>query len=228
MPTLVNSALIAGLGALMIATAGLSVARDVSRYVRAEAARRIEATRRSRHSGACHAAEAIQDRVGNLLSVTVGYVDFLSDNDQLTPEARQHVQRALDSALAATRAVSAFRQSLGCGPSTLRHWQAPSDERGGTPEHFVDDGPWRYDLRTRTIRAEDDKPVALVRRMSDESSEVRAGRLIAEAPRMRETLDTAQRVAATLLAAQPERHGDEAMLRALLERINEVIARVED
>jgi len=129
----VNAGLLGGLGAVVVVVAGLAVVRDVSRYVRSEAARRAESTRRSRHYGACQAAEVIQDRVGNLLSLTVGYVDFLFEDEQLSTEGRERAERALESALAATRAVSTFRQSLGCGASSLRDWHAavvepPSDD----------------------------------------------------------------------------------------------------
>jgi hypothetical protein len=122
--TSANSGLVGGLGAMVVVVAGLAVVRDVSRYVRSEAARRVESTRRSRHYGACQAAEVIQDRVGNLLSLTVGYVDFLFEDEQLSDEGRKQAEHALESALAATRAVSTFRQSLGCGASSLRDWHA--------------------------------------------------------------------------------------------------------
>lgn len=123
-PTSANTGLVGGLGAIVVVVAGLAVVRDVSRYVRSEAARRAESTRRSRHYGACQAAEVIQDRVGNLLSLTVGYVDFLFEDEQLSQAGREQAERALESALAATRAVSTFRQSLGCGASSLRDWHA--------------------------------------------------------------------------------------------------------
>jgi|SRR5579859_3801096 len=124
LPGSANAGLVGGLGALVVVVAGLAVVRDVSRYVRSEAARRAESTRRSRHYGACQAAEVIQDRVGNLLSLTVGYVDFLFEDEHLSAEGRAQAERALESALAASRAVSTFRQSLGCGASSLRDWHA--------------------------------------------------------------------------------------------------------
>lgn len=102
------------LGAIVVMVAVLDVVRDVGRYVRTETTRRREAAKASQIVGACHAADAIQDRVANLLSVTVGYAHFLSEDDNLPRDAREHAQRALDSALAAARVVSAFRQSLHC------------------------------------------------------------------------------------------------------------------
>ncbi|MBV8720188.1 MAG: hypothetical protein JO318_15315 [Chloroflexi bacterium] len=221
-----DSSAIAGLGAIIIVIAGMAVVKDVGRYVRFEASRRAEAARRSTQRGACQAAEAIQDRVANLLSVTVGYVDFLSEDEDLPTEARAHAQRALESALAATRAVSNFRTAMGCGPSTLRNWQDLVDPQSHA-DLGISNSPWRYQQSTRTVRTLEGTPVAVMPPGVDEANAIRTGRLLAGAPILRDALSEAQHVMADLLT-NPHRSPEETdRLREVVDRVNEVMDRVD-
>ncbi len=108
--------LVSALGAAIIVVTVFTVIRDVGRYVRQEQARRREAALASSRIGACDAAARIQDRIANLLSLTVGYVELLAEAEQLSPLARDQAERAVGAAMSASRAVSAFKESLGCGP----------------------------------------------------------------------------------------------------------------
>jgi hypothetical protein len=220
-----NMNLVGALGAIVVVIAGLTVVRDVGRFAHQQVARRAEAAQRSRRHGACQAAEAIQDRVANLLSATVGYVDFLSEDEHLPSEARSHAQRALESALAASRAVAAFRNSLGCGPSTLQPWDAIAADLavGGAS---ATSGPWWYDEVARTVRTRDGKSVAALPHGLDGATEVQRGRLIAQSPALRDALADVQHLAAMLLAT-PRAPEEVAELRVVLERINEVMDRAD-
>jgi hypothetical protein len=223
----IDSELTEALGATVVVVAALTVVRDVSRYVRYETARRREAARASLQAGACGAADAIQDRLTNLLSVTVGCVDLLAEGEQLPAEARQHAERALDSALAAARVVSAFRQSLGCESPSLSgsvQWRAPRAEAGraGPPERA-----WHYDPDARTIIADDGALVARVSPLPDGSTEQRNGRLIADAPALWDVVGDAQQLAIALLADAASGHVEQARIREVLDRINAVTQRIE-
>jgi hypothetical protein len=213
-----DSWLIGGVGAFVVITAVWAVVRDVSGYVRYEAARRAEVSRRSSQLGACQAAEAIQDRVANLLSVTVGYADLLTDDREIAGQSREHAQRVLDSAMAATRAVSTFRQSLGCGPSTMSGWKDIVEDLGSGPEPPIEDG-WRYDELSRVIRTPDGTVVAT---LPDNAAD-RTGKLLAQSPLLLDRLTETQHVLATLLAVPTRAPGEAKRLQAALEQINSTI-----
>ncbi|MBV9168972.1 MAG: hypothetical protein JOZ81_02660 [Chloroflexi bacterium] len=103
-----------GLGASVIIVAVWMLVASVPRYVRQQQSRAYELAKASHLEGACQTAEAIQDRVANLLSITVGYAEFLVEDEELSVETRERAQQALDSALAAARVVSTFKEALGC------------------------------------------------------------------------------------------------------------------
>jgi hypothetical protein len=227
--TSIDGGLTEALGATVVVVAALTVVRDVSRYVRYETARRREAARASRQAGACGAADAIHDRVANLLSVTVGYVDLLREDEQMPAEARIHAERALDSALAAARVVSAFRQSLGCGSpppqdSTQSSMLRASAERSGPTDTTARGEPWHYEPGVRTIRAKNGALIASVSPLRDKPTEERNGRLIADAPALWDVIGDAQQLASVLLAGG---HVEQARIREVLDRINEVTQRIE-
>jgi hypothetical protein len=229
----IDASLTEALGAAIVVIAVLTVVRDVTRYVRYEAARRREAASTSLQAGACRAADAIQDRVANLLSVTVGYVDFLAEDDRLPVEAREHAERALDSALAAARVVSAFRQSLGCEvrPPLVRSAELavlePSPGRSALANTLNQGTAWHYDADTRTIRSDNGGVVASVRPLGDRPAETRAGRVIAEVPALWNALGAAQQLAIALLAGVPRGQAEEARIRKVLDQINDVTQRLE-
>jgi hypothetical protein len=166
-----------------------------------------------------------------LLSVTVGYVDFLAEDEHLPQIAHDHAARALDSALAAARVVSAFRQSLGCEPpppaEPTQALLRPAAGHLGTPNTTAPGSPWYYDPDSQSIRAENGDLVASVRPVPDKLAEARNGRFIAEAPALWDVLSDAQQLAIVLLAGAPRGHAEEARIRAVLDRINAVTQRLE-
>lgn len=218
------------LGAMVVVIAVLGVVRDISRYVRYESASRREAVRNSARAGACRAAEAIQDRVANLLSVTVGYVDFVAEDEHLSEKTLEQARQARDSALEAARAVSAFRRSLDCSAvatpeiGELRLQLTPGASR---VKPAVTSGPWSYDAATRTVHGEGGSVVATIKQLRDKSAEIRSGRLIAAAPALWDVLDETQRVALKLVAELDRSHAEMVRIRELLERINAVTDGIE-
>jgi hypothetical protein len=115
-PTPIDLSLLAALGATIVVVTVFTVIRDVGRFVRQEQVRRREAAYASRRVGACQAAARLQDRIANFLSLTVGYTELLAEAEQLSPLAREQADKAVSAAMAASRAVSTFKESLGCAP----------------------------------------------------------------------------------------------------------------
>jgi hypothetical protein len=152
-------------------------------------------------------------------------VDFLTEDQDLTVEARAQARRALDSALECARVVSTFRQSLGCPSATRAREQDPAAIDVDRPASVYDD-PWHYDAGTHTIRARSGAPVAGLSSMPSQFLEARTGRLVAEAPALLDIATETQQVAATLLAGPCRAQAEAAGLGELLERINAVSRRV--
>ena len=75
------------------------------------------------------AAEHIDNRVSNYLSLTVGYTEFLADNKRLPEDAREQARMAMEGAHKAADAVKDFKRGLG--------WQgddyAPTQALSGKP-----------------------------------------------------------------------------------------------
>jgi hypothetical protein len=217
------------LGAAVIVIAVLTVVRDVGRYVRQEQERRRAAAVASQQAGACLAAATIHDRISNLLSVTVGYVELGGEAEQLSPLAREHTELAVQAALAATRAVSAFRESLGCEALAVSPLP-PGRLRASLPEKRVTFRPgkaWAYDPHSRTIRTEDGVVVATVAPTLDRSSAMMTGRLMTDAPAIWEVLGEAQHLGVSLLANRKWTQPVEVELRSVLERINDLAGHVQ-
>jgi hypothetical protein len=223
--------LVGALGALVIVVVVLTVVRDVGRYVRREQARRAESASAAEQTGACLAAATIHDRIANLLSVTVGYVELLAESEQLSPEARDQAERAVQAALSATRAVSGFKESLGCAAETgdtvalaaggLRvtsHDQRLAFRPGET---------WVYEPHSRTMRSRDGVVVASISPTLDRTSAMTAGRLLAESPVMFEVLGDVQHLGATLLSNGTASRQVEVELRTVLDRINTLASQVQ-
>jgi hypothetical protein len=220
--------LLGGLGALVIIVAVFAVIRDVGRYVQQEQARRRDAVATSHRAGACVAASTIQDRVANMLSLSVGYVGMLAEAEQLSPVARDQADRAIQAAMAASRAVSAFKQSLGCPPQPLplsmlggTSQSAESQASAGSPVEQL--RQWSFDPETRSIRGNDGVALATMSRSADNAT----GMLITEAPVLWDVLNEAQHLGATLLAARSCSKPVEVELRLLVERINAVASRLQ-
>ena len=55
-------------------------------------------------------ASAMQDRIANKLSLTVGYTEFLVTDPRLPEDLRDHAQRAMDGARAAAEQMSELKR----------------------------------------------------------------------------------------------------------------------
>ncbi|HEY0583285.1 MAG TPA: hypothetical protein VGE94_13965 [Chloroflexota bacterium] len=219
--------LVGALAALVIVIAVLAVIRDVRRYVQAEQVRRREATLLSQHAGACSAAATIQDRISNLLSITVGYVELVAETERLSPLAHEQAERAIQSALAASRAVSVFKESLDCHhvsePQATATPGSPPREIGMRLT-FRPGQTWSYDPQSRTIQTEDGAVVATVSANVQRSSALTAGQLLSASMAMWDVLGDAQHLGMSLLADGLPDRSAEVELRTLLERINALAA----
>src|ERR1700687_732167 len=85
----------------IILVASWAIVMHVTVYLRAEAAR-LE--------GARMTASAMQDRIANKLSLTVGYAEFLVTDPRLPEDLREHAQRAMDGARAAAEQMSELKR----------------------------------------------------------------------------------------------------------------------
>jgi hypothetical protein len=83
---------------------------QVSVYLRAEEARRAAESQAARLEGARLTASAMQDRIANKLSLTVGYAEFLVTDPRLPDDLRQYAQKAMDGACAAAEQMSELKR----------------------------------------------------------------------------------------------------------------------
>jgi hypothetical protein len=223
------------LAALVVVVAAWAGVRDVTRYVHQEQASRREATDASRRAGACVAADAIQDRVANLLSVTVGYIELMIEDQHLPAEVRGQADKALEGALAAARSVSTFRQTLGCTAQTAPPWllgegvqQLIAHEQtqpGALP--IWTDAPWFYEPATRQVTDPNGIVVAAVSSSLDRQTAIANGQLLAAAPVMWSTLAEAQQLGIAVLAGGERSESTEEHIRQLLQRVNDITARLQ-
>jgi hypothetical protein len=94
----------------VILVASWAVVMHVTVYLRAEDARRATESEAARLEGARMTASAMQDRIANKLSLTVGYAEFLVTDPRLPEDLRQHAQRAIDGARAAAEQMSELKR----------------------------------------------------------------------------------------------------------------------
>jgi hypothetical protein len=94
----------------VILVASWAVVMHVTVYLRAEDARRATESEAARLEGARMTASAMQDRIANKLSLTVGYAEFLVTDPRLPEDLRQHAQRAIDGANAAAEQMSELKR----------------------------------------------------------------------------------------------------------------------
>jgi small-conductance mechanosensitive channel len=100
--------------AVVLLVALWSVVLRVARYVRCEHARRRATADAGQRVGPGRAAEQVNDRVSNSLSLTYGYAEFLALDDRLPEEGRQHAYRAMRGARKAAEAVAELKGRLRC------------------------------------------------------------------------------------------------------------------
>jgi hypothetical protein len=94
----------------MILVASWAIVMHVTVYLRAEDSRRAAEAEAARLEGARLTASAMQDRIANKLSLTVGYTEFLVTDPRLPEDLREHAQRAMDGARAAAEQMSELKR----------------------------------------------------------------------------------------------------------------------
>jgi hypothetical protein len=94
----------------VILVASWAVVIHVTIYLRAEEARRAADSEAARLEGARLTASAMQDRIANKLSLTVGYTEFLVTDPRLPDDLRNQAQRAMDGARAAAEQMSELKR----------------------------------------------------------------------------------------------------------------------
>jgi hypothetical protein len=115
----------------VILVASWAIVMQVTVYLRAEDARRAAESEAARLEGARLTASAMQDRIANKLSLTVGYAEFLVTDPRLPDDLREQAQKAMDGAKAAAEQMSELkrvtRQEY---EARLKFNGAPSNEPG--------------------------------------------------------------------------------------------------
>jgi hypothetical protein len=94
----------------IILVASWAIVMHVTVYLRTEDQRRAVASEAARLEGARLTASAMQDRIANKLSLTVGYAEFLVTDPRLPEDLREHAQRAIDGARAAAEQMSELKR----------------------------------------------------------------------------------------------------------------------
>jgi hypothetical protein len=94
----------------VILVASWAIVIHVTIYLRAEDARRAAESEAARLEGARLTASAMQDRIANKLSLTVGYTEFLVTDPRLPEDLREQAQRAMDGARAAAEQMSELKR----------------------------------------------------------------------------------------------------------------------
>jgi hypothetical protein len=94
----------------VILVASWAIVMQVTVYLRAEDARRVAESEAARLEGARLTASAMQDRIANKLSLTVGYAEFLVTDPRLPDDLREHAQKAMDGARAAAEQMSELKR----------------------------------------------------------------------------------------------------------------------
>jgi hypothetical protein len=94
----------------VILVASWAVVIQVTVFLRAQDERRAAESEAARLEGARLTASAMQDRIANKLSLTVGYTEFLVTDPRLPEDLREHAQRAMDGARAAAEQMSELKR----------------------------------------------------------------------------------------------------------------------
>jgi len=94
----------------VILVASWAIVMHITVYVRGEDLRRASEAETARLEGARMTASAMQDRIANKLSLTVGYAEFLVFDPRMPEDLREHAQRAIDGARAAAEQMSELKR----------------------------------------------------------------------------------------------------------------------
>jgi hypothetical protein len=98
------------LALVVILVASWAIVLQVSVYLRGEETRRRADSEAARLEGARLTASAMQDRIANKLSLTVGYAEFLLTDPRLPDDLREQAQKAMDGACAAAEQMSELKR----------------------------------------------------------------------------------------------------------------------
>jgi len=94
----------------IILVSSWAILRQVTRHLRTEDARRAAVAEEARLEGARMTASAMQDRIANKLSLTVGYTEFLITDPRMPADLRDQAQRAMNGARAAAEQMSELKR----------------------------------------------------------------------------------------------------------------------
>ncbi len=119
----------------VILVASWAIVMQVTVYLRAEDARRAAESEAARLEGARLTASAMQDRIANKLSLTVGYAEFLVTDPRLPEDLREHAQKAIDGAKAAAEQMSELKRLTRQEYSAVTHVDTPQ----ATPGNYDSD-----------------------------------------------------------------------------------------
>ena len=113
----------------VIVVASWAIVAQVTWYIRSEEARRSAEADVARLEGARSTASAMQDRIANKLSLTVGYTEFLVTDPRLPDDLREQAQKAMNGALAAAEIMSELKRvtRLECEQHTRSNGTAKID-----------------------------------------------------------------------------------------------------
>src|SRR5579859_2028583 len=112
----------------VILVASWAIVMHVTVYLRTEDGRRAAEAEAARLEGARMTANAMQDRIANKLSLTVGYAEFLVTDPRMPDDLREHAQRAIDGARAAAEQMSELKRL------TRKEYEARVDRNGADPK----------------------------------------------------------------------------------------------
>jgi len=102
--------LIVNIAMLTIVVASWCIITHVSQYMRLADARRKQDTDTALLEGARLTASAMQDRIANKLSLTVGYSEFLMSDPRLPEDVREQAKKAMEGAKAAAAIMSELKR----------------------------------------------------------------------------------------------------------------------
>ena len=94
----------------IILVSSWAILRQVASHLRTEDARRAAVAEAARLEGARMTASAMQDRIANKLSLTVGYTEFLITDPRMPADLRDQAQRAMNGARAAAEQMSELKR----------------------------------------------------------------------------------------------------------------------
>ena len=100
----------AALALLVAVVASWAIVNEVTGHIRWERANRDASAQAARLEGARLTATAMQDRIANKLSLTVGYCEFLANDARLPSDLREQAEKAMMGARAAAETVSELKR----------------------------------------------------------------------------------------------------------------------